>query len=45
MTPQEALQIVNTASAQAPLSRQEHITVQQAVDVIRAALADGDKDS
>jgi hypothetical protein len=38
MTPQEALQIVDQAVAAAPLSRQHHTTVIQALQVLQAAI-------
>ena len=39
MDPQKALQILDNAASLAPLQRAEHIAVQQAVVVLRAALS------
>jgi len=39
MTPDQALQILDRASALAALPRQDHVAVQQALDVIRQAIA------
>ena len=38
MTPQESLNILDQASSLAPLARQGHIQVQQALDVLREAI-------
>jgi len=34
MTPQEALQILDSAASQAKVNRADHVTIQQAVNVI-----------
>lgn len=38
MTPDQALQILDRASAMAALPRQDHVAVQQAIEVIRQAI-------
>lgn len=38
MTPQQALQLLDHASAQAPLDRKSHVLVQQAAEVLKKAL-------
>lgn len=44
MTPQEALQILDQLAASAQLNRQSHIAAQEAVQTIRKALVDLQKD-
>lgn len=39
MTPDQALQILDRASALAAMPRQDHVAVQQALSVLAAALA------
>lgn len=39
MTSEQAIQILDQAASQARLTRVEHITVQQAVETLRRALA------
>ena len=44
MTPQEALQILDQASALAPLNRQSHFAVQQASEVLQKLIQDSQRD-
>lgn len=39
MTPEQALQLLDQAAGMAPLNRQAHIQVQQAVQVLQALVA------
>lgn len=39
MTPTEALQILDSASSQAQVSRSDHVTIQKAVAVLREKIA------
>lgn len=38
MTPQQALQILDNAAGQAHLTRNDHIAVQEALAIVRAAI-------
>ena len=43
MTPEEALQILDNATAAAPLVRRDHIVVQQAIETLRKLIAEHNK--
>ncbi len=45
MTPQEAIQILDQAAAMAPLNRQSHIAVQEALNILRELLRKKQDDS